>query len=59
MLNVRMTLGYRLLKSNTQTFSWMPVTGSKTSPPAWWRDTRASSDRTVGATTPRRPRAMR
>ena len=50
MLNVRMMLGYRLLKSNTQTFSCSPVTGSSTWPPCCAACTRESSERTVGAT---------
>ena len=59
MLKVRITLGYRLLKSNTQTLSCMPVTGSRTCPPACAADTRESLERTVGATIPRLPSSER
>ena len=49
-VNVRMMLGYRLLKSNTQTFVCRPVRGSRTWPPCCAAWTRESSPRTVGAT---------
>ena len=50
MLNVRIRLGYRLLKSNTHTLSCTPGRGSSTWPPACAANTRASSLRTLGAT---------
>ena len=52
MLKVRMMLGYRLLKSNTQTLRCRPARGSSTWPPCCAACTRESSPRTLGATMP-------